>query len=450
MWRPMAEAMGWPQKQIGWTEIMELANDSEGWGRYGHPEWGRFKFGHTHPLESNTGRLAIASVAYWALGMKDGLTPELAKSAPVVDAIRQLEAHTEHYGGSTRQLFARMAQLGPGYLSAGTTSETNLVVTNQLNEDLPNREPPWNEFAFIVPAEGAFWSDNPYCVLSADWVSPQQREAAEVYKEFLLDDEQQRIAMEVHGLRPTSPNVALGPLIDLESGTDPADTPGNIPTYQPIDGPTANALDDVFIAEKRKAIIVVLLDTSASMTGQPLDGAKAATVEFLSALKEKDPDDEVYVVPFNSQVTPLTPGGRLGDVVETTGELEQKVQSLFADGGTALYDAVCQGAVLAEQRQESHSQSDQERLAGLIVLSDGADTSSEAHTESDVFNFCVPDPDDPTKNEPGKNIPVYTIAYGEAANRNFLIQLANYSHGRFYTLDETTLDEIYSFIAFEQ
>ncbi|HET7088848.1 MAG TPA: extracellular solute-binding protein, partial [Anaerolineae bacterium] len=272
MWRPMAEAMGWPDKPIGWKEIIALANDPRGWGRHGHSEWGQFKFGHTHPLESNTGRLAIISLAYWALGKTDGLTPELVKSPQVIEAIRQLELRTYRYGASTRQLSTRMAELGPGYLHAFTSSETNVLITNIVQKDKL-----WRPLVFIPPAEGAFWSNNPYCILDADWVTDEQREAAEVYKEYLLDEAQQRIAMQEHGLRPTNPRVPLGPLIDLASGTDPRDTPANVPTLATVSGEVAQAVEDVFIAAKKKAIIVIVLDTSGSMQGDKIKGATEAT-----------------------------------------------------------------------------------------------------------------------------------------------------------------------------
>jgi Ca-activated chloride channel family protein len=438
MWKPMAEAMGWPDQPIGWKEIIDLANDPDGWGRYGHPEWGPFKFGHTHPLESNTGRLAIISLAYWALGRTDGLTPELVKSPSVITAIQQLELHTEHYGDSTRQLFARMVELGPGYLSAGTTSETNLLITNSVNKDNPNL---WSPLVFIIPSDGAFWSNNPYCVLDADWVTAEQREAAQVYKEYLLAEDQQRIAMQVHGLRPTNPRVALGPLIDLASGTDPNDTPENVPTLATVSGATAQAVEDVFIAAKKKAIIVVVLDTSASMLGEKIKGATGATADFLKLLAQKDKDDEVHVLTFSNQVMQLTPGGRVGDVVEP---LKGKVATLFPEGGTALYDAICQAAGLVQGRQADYEAAGEQRLPGIIVLSDGEDTSSANYTQSDVFNFCLP------KGEDVESFPVYAIAYGADAQEDFLIQIANFTHGRFYAADETSLPDIYNGIAYEQ
>src|SRR5262245_23082688 len=55
MWEPMARAMGWPQRPIGWADVARFATEEAGWSRYGHPEWGAFKFGHTHPRYSNSG-----------------------------------------------------------------------------------------------------------------------------------------------------------------------------------------------------------------------------------------------------------------------------------------------------------------------------------------------------------------------------------------------------------
>ena len=37
--KPMAEALGWPKQQIGWSDLVDLAKSTEGWGAAGHPEW---------------------------------------------------------------------------------------------------------------------------------------------------------------------------------------------------------------------------------------------------------------------------------------------------------------------------------------------------------------------------------------------------------------------------
>jgi Ca-activated chloride channel family protein len=38
IWEPMAKALGWPDKPIGWSDILGLATDNQGWAPYGHPE----------------------------------------------------------------------------------------------------------------------------------------------------------------------------------------------------------------------------------------------------------------------------------------------------------------------------------------------------------------------------------------------------------------------------
>ena len=37
--KPMAEALGWPQTPLGWSDVLQLSQDPTGWGRYGKP-WG--------------------------------------------------------------------------------------------------------------------------------------------------------------------------------------------------------------------------------------------------------------------------------------------------------------------------------------------------------------------------------------------------------------------------
>ena len=82
MWEPMARALGHPSP-IGWHDIADLAASDRGWADYGHPEWGRFRWGHAHP-EANSGFLTVISEVYAASGKTDGITPEDLKKADVI------------------------------------------------------------------------------------------------------------------------------------------------------------------------------------------------------------------------------------------------------------------------------------------------------------------------------------------------------------------------------
>ena len=110
----MAEALGWPDKQINWDDIVALSENPQGWESLGHPEWGQFKFGHTHPDYSNVGLLAMTALTYSTLGKTEGLTADEVYSDTVVEAFRGVEQNTYHYGIQSRPLMQILAQRGPG------------------------------------------------------------------------------------------------------------------------------------------------------------------------------------------------------------------------------------------------------------------------------------------------------------------------------------------------
>jgi Ca-activated chloride channel family protein len=72
MWKKMANALGWPQQEIGWEDLRALAR--EGWASKGYPNWGPFRFGHTHPESSNSGLITVLSEVYAAAKKKQRLT----------------------------------------------------------------------------------------------------------------------------------------------------------------------------------------------------------------------------------------------------------------------------------------------------------------------------------------------------------------------------------------
>src|SRR5215469_1838797 len=74
IWKPMAEALGWGKKPIGWSDILALARNQKGWETYGYPQWGRFKFGHTHPQFSNSGLISLFAEVYAGSGEAAGRT----------------------------------------------------------------------------------------------------------------------------------------------------------------------------------------------------------------------------------------------------------------------------------------------------------------------------------------------------------------------------------------
>ncbi|MFQ5421125.1 MAG: VWA domain-containing protein [Anaerolineae bacterium] len=432
MWRPMAEALGWPDTPIGWDTIVELAADPQGWASYGRPEWGQFRFGHTHPAYANSGLLSMTGFVYGIAGSDATLTAADIYAPEVEEAMRALEQNTSKYGRQAPALLDLMAREGPGYLHAAAVPEADTVKMNiERGDELAF------PLAFIFPSGGAIWADHPYCILdNADWVSPEEAEAAAIFRDYLLAPEQQEKAIDNY-LRPLDSSIPLHAPLDLANGTDPRVSPATITPLPSPSSEISTAVIDLFQITKRKATILVVLDVSGSMDGERIKTARDATAEFLQRL---DPDDEVGLLIFSDLVTTLQEPTRVGDVVET---LSQRVSSLLADGNTALYQSVCDAAKAMEVLQVDDQSNGETRLYGIILLSDGEDTVGRP-TENQMFATCLP------SNAEADGVKIFPIAFGEGADQNVLNRIASVTGGRLFTADPDSISNVYLSISAEQ
>jgi Ca-activated chloride channel family protein len=375
--------------------------------------------------------LMLTALVYSTLNVTDGLTFQTVKSQAVVDAMRQLELHTYHYGEQSRALLELMARRGTSYLHASTSTEAETLKYN-AEHGAALRYP----FVFIFPAEGEYWTGQLYCILDAPWVSADQREAAQLYRDYLLAPEQQALANDYY-LRPLDTSLPLDCPICLDSGTDPRANPQTVPDLGVPSTEASAAVKELFIETKKKATVVVVLDISGSMQGDKIKGATQATANFISRLYT---DDYVMVIAFNNQMIELQPSGFKREVGD---DLEGKVRNLPAEGGTALYDAVCQAVERVEALQAADEAAGDKRLYGIVVLSDGKDTASHK-TENDMFNICLP------SGEAVEGVKVFTIAYGEDAETDLLLRIANRTNGKSFAADPATIEKVYNSISAEQ
>jgi VWFA-related protein len=125
----------------------------------------------------------------------------------------------------------------------------------------------------------------------------------------------------------------------------------------------------------------LLLDISDSMFGRRIQDARSAVERFLIDLLT--PDDEYFIMAFNHKPRVLTGWTREPDVVRRT------LDALRPSGGTAVYDAIVQSLPLMAKRTRQR--------AAVVVISDGADTASDATLRdirsallrSDAFVYAV-------------------------------------------------------------
>ena len=430
IWRPMAEALGWPDNPIGWDTIVELAADPDGWSTYGHPEWGQFRFGHSHPAYSNTGLLSMTSFVYGIVNSDGPLTADGVYQTE--EAMRSLEQNTVKYGRGSTPLFDLMAQQGPGYLHAIAASEETTIRYN-----IKNREELRFPLVFIFPAGGTIWADHPYCILdNVDWVSDAQAEAAAIFRDYLLAPEQQALAVD-YRLRPTDSSVPLHAPLDLDNGTDPRVSLNNAIRLPSPDALVSAAVIDLFMITKRKATVIMVLDVSGSMLGSKIKTATAAAAEFLDRL---DPDDKVAVLTFSDDVVTLSEPDTVRNIIEA---LSQRVRTLTADGNTALYAAVCRAAALADELQAEDDAQGESRLYGIVLLSDGDDTTGRP-TEHQMLATCLPAVAE------ADGFKIFPIAFGDGAKDAPLARLALATGGRLFTADPDSISDVYFTISAEQ
>ncbi|HKD35219.1 MAG TPA: extracellular solute-binding protein, partial [Pirellulales bacterium] len=280
MWRPMAEALGWGKKSVGWADILELARDPKGWANRGHPEWGTFKFGHTHPDYSNSGLISLFAEVYAAAGKVNDLSLADVSDSKVAKYLHDIEAAVVHYGSSTGFFGAKMFSGGPQYLSAAVLYE-NMVIDSYGSAGTSQFPP----VVAIYPKEGTFWSDHPVGLVEREWVTPAHREAADAYIKFLLERPQQERAM-AFGFRPSEPQVSLAAPLDSAHGIDSKEPKTTLPV------PSVEVMDAVkklWHENKKHANLVLVLDISGSMQFEnKLTNAKIGATELIKLLDDPD------------------------------------------------------------------------------------------------------------------------------------------------------------------
>ena len=417
IWEPMAQALGWPGKPIGWEEIFKVAADPKGWASLGHPEWGSFRFGHAHPDYSTSAMMSVLSSIYAASGKTAGLTSDDLKSARVLDRVGSLERAVVHYGESSTGLTEKLCTKGPAYLSAVTLYEANVVKANdQYKAKMPF------PLVAIYPKEGTFWEDHPTGLVDADWVSAEQRQGAEAFLAFLTAPAQQKLAM-TFAYRPTDPSMPLEAPIDRAHGVDPSQTAAKKLAY--VSEELFTHANELWHQVKKKATVLLLLDTSGSMQGPKMTAAKKGAVKFLRSMHK---DDEVGVITFSTRVSLLRPIAPVREVGEI---LVKGLEGLFAEGQTSMIDAALEALDEIERRKKAGH----DRLYGIVLLSDGQDTSSKK-TMSDLTSLL------PAQESPD-GTRIFTVGYGEDAEGDVLRNLAVRSNAQFFEGKVENIEKVY-------
>ena len=136
-----------------------------------------------------------------------------------------------------------------------------------------------------------------------------------------------------------------------------------------------------FTTERVPVSLTLALDISDSMRGQRMVDARGALANFLDRLLA--PEDEASLLGFNHAARMYA-----GWTTDKPG-IRARLDAITPSGGTAMYDAIETALPVFESRQHPR--------AALLLVSDGADTASDATptqikqrlNRSDVFLYAI-------------------------------------------------------------
>ena len=443
---PMAEALGWPDEPIGWTDIFELSTDPQGWAAYDHPEWGPFRLGKTNPNFSTSGLSALIAQSYAATGKTEGLTTEDLDQQDVIDFATGVESSVVHYGDTTLTFLNnlyRADQRGNSlsYASAVAVEEKSVIDYNSGNPDgvtEPGEEPrpPRVPLVAIYPEEGTLYSDNPFFILDAEWVSDTEAEGAELFQDFVQEAENQEQVLD-YGFRPGNPEVAIGDPITSDNGVDPEQPQTLLEVPEP---PVMIELLARWDEQRKPARVEMVIDVSGSM-GDPagddpvptkLDLAIRAANNALDLFADRD------VVGLRIFSTNLGANGE--EVIQLVepgmmtsaqrNEMRAAIQQLQPTNGTPLYSAV-QSAY-----EDAVDTYDPASINAVVLLSDGVNDDDDRDDDEQQLDTLLATLSEGSEGSRSEPVRVFPIAYGGDADLDVLQEIAEASNAALYNASD--------------
>lgn len=419
MWEPLAKALGWPKKQVSYADILELSTAKGGWAGVGRPEFGAFRLVHTNPEFSTAGLEAVVAEYYAAVGKKEGLTvQDVAKAR---EKVRAIENSIVHYGDTTLFIEQQLRKGGPAYASAVAMEETTVAGFNRNRGGQP-------KLVALHPEEGTFFSDSPYAVLDAPWVTPAQKAGAAAFDRFLeqhVDAEQAAR----QGFRIGTEPVEERGILTAANGVDVAQELRTLSLPEPR---VMDRLKTAWREDRKPANVLLVTDVSGSMNDEGrLQNAKDGLRAFF---RQVSPRDRVGLLAFSDRTQLELP---IEPFAQNREKLMGAVENLFAEGGTAVYDATVEG-LQTVRRAAARG----DRINAVVLLTDGEDTDSRRRAQDAVRAAG-------DQSDAAGEVRIFTIAYsaGAAGSADTLTRIAEASGGKAYTGDTDDIDGVYRSIS---
>lgn len=373
------------------------------------------RYVHTAPTRSNSGLQTL--VAQFA--SVSGKRPEQLTSADVKThqgKVGEIQKKITRYGTSTTSLAQAMVENGPFWASVGSVYESSVIAANA---QVPAGQP---RYQAVYPS--ITYTSNMRGILpTGPWISSAEKDAAEQVIQYMRTPEIQKMATAL-GLRPGTPGVSLGTKFTKNWGVEAN------PKYDSYRVPKPEVVEAMLqswqTAAKKPSQVVIVVDSSGSMTGTKLAAVQSTLQTYLKGL---GPKEKVTLIDFDSAV-------RKPVVVDGTPKGQSRglefVIGLQADGNTKLYDAIFSAQTWLTQNLRANA------INAVIVLTDGNDSGSgqplpQLLTKLKKSGF-----------EGQQRIAIFTVGYGSAGDfaPDVLKQIAEANGGYYRQGDPASIAQL--------
>jgi Ca-activated chloride channel homolog len=367
---------------------------------------------HTAPTRSNSGLLTL--IAQFAA--VSGKRPEQLAIADVnqyQSQVQKIQSKITRYGTSTDSLAKSMVKNGVFWASVGSVYESSVIAAN---DGIPPGQP---RYEAVYP-KSTFTSNMRAILPKAPWIDADEKAAANLIIEYLRSPAVQATATDL-GLRPGVPGIPLGAKFTKAYGVDPQ---ARYDSYRAPNPAVVSAMLTSWQAfAKKPSKVVLVVDSSGSMSGDKLPAVQSTLQTYLNNLGTKD---QVALIDFDSKIRPPV-------VVEGTAQGKAKgmefIGSLQVEGGTKLYDAALYGRNWLSQNLR------RDGINAVVILTDGEDSGSklslsELGTELKKSNFSS-----------DQRIAFFTVGYGKAGDfsPDVLKQIAELNGGYYSQGDPASI-----------
>ncbi len=242
-----------------WADLYDLANSD-------------LKLAHTSAQESNSGYMAVLLEITAASGKEpDKITMADLQNTTIHEWMEKVESTAVLYGSSTGFLAKQAVQLGPSGLNVVILYENLIIETAKDGEAFAK----WGDnLVAVYPEEGTLWSDHPFVILNASWVTPDEQFAATEFEIFLLSKEIQKQAIPF-GFRPGNETIVNDTDIIAE-------------------------MEQVFKPENGVALDITIPKFSVPTDGEVLDRIPDVWLKTRATTLEKDEDAEYWQLGYEA------------------------------------------------------------------------------------------------------------------------------------------------------